>query len=69
MNYNNLPEGLELDNVPQLLRSNFTISLIAINEIHIYPGVEILGPRIAMYADKIVHEGSLNSSYWGCEPG
>jgi N-dimethylarginine dimethylaminohydrolase len=68
MNYNNLDQ-LNLDDMASLFYENFTVTLIAINELHISTGVEILGPRIAIYADKILHKGSLNSSYWGCEPG
>jgi hypothetical protein len=68
MNYNNLTE-VSVNEMADLFYGNFTVTLIAINQLTISAGVEIMGPRIAVYADKINLQGSLNTSYWGCEPG
>ena len=49
--------------------SNFTVTIIAINELDILKPSSITGNRIGMYADNLNIQGYIDSSGLGCPAG
>ena len=51
------------------ISSNFTYTIIGVNQIVLQPNAVLQSSRIAMYANNITVRGAINTTAMGCSAG